>query len=122
VNQCDHSDAGTYHTQMQCGIDQTKQTAKLNIRIQPKVEAPKSVSHQSCIFGQDTQISWKFSGNEKPQVTWFFNGQPLLTNDRFQVTEIYDGTSTLWIRQAELAYQGDYIARAINAVGEAEAK
>ncbi|CAF5098154.1 unnamed protein product, partial [Rotaria sp. Silwood1] len=89
---------------------------------QPKVEAPKSANEQSCVIGKDTQISWKFSGIEKPQVTWFFNGQPLLTNDRFQVTETYDGTSTLSICQAELADQGDYIARAINAVGEAEAK
>ncbi|CAF3941271.1 unnamed protein product, partial [Rotaria sp. Silwood1] len=90
--------------------------------VQPKVEAPKSANEQSCVIGKDTQISWKFSGIEKPQVTWFFNGQPLLTNDRFQVTETYDGTSTLSICQAELADQGDYIARAINAVGEAEAK
>ncbi|CAF5120066.1 unnamed protein product, partial [Rotaria sp. Silwood1] len=81
-----------------------------------------SANEQSCVIGKDTQISWKFSGIEKPQVTWFFNGQPLLTNDRFQVTETYDGTSTLSICQAELADQGDYIARAINAVGEAKAK
>ncbi|CAF1542730.1 unnamed protein product, partial [Rotaria sp. Silwood1] len=89
---------------------------------QPKVEAPKSANEQSCVIGKDTQISWKFSGIEKPQVTWFFNGQPLLTNDHFQVTETYDGTSTLSIRQVELADQGVYIARAINAVGEAEAQ
>ncbi|CAF4670788.1 unnamed protein product [Rotaria sp. Silwood1] len=89
---------------------------------EPKVEAPKSANYQSCVFGQDTQISWKFSGIEKSQVTWFFKGQPLPTNSRFQVTETDDGTSTLSIHQAELVDQGDYIARATNADGEAEAR
>ncbi|CAF2553827.1 unnamed protein product [Rotaria sp. Silwood2] len=90
--------------------------------VRPKVEAPKSVNDQSCVFGQDTQISWKFSGIEKPQVAWSFNGQPLPTNDRFQLTESEDGTSTLSIRQVELVDQGVYTVRATNAVGEAEAK
>ncbi|CAF1075063.1 unnamed protein product [Rotaria sp. Silwood1] len=89
---------------------------------EPKVEAPKSANYQSCVFGQDTQISWKFSGIEKSQVSWFFKGQPLPTNSRFQVTETDDGTSTLSIHQAELVDQGDYIARATNADGEAEAR
>ncbi|CAF4701000.1 unnamed protein product, partial [Rotaria sp. Silwood2] len=111
-----------YYAKIQNGIDQTKQTAKLNVRIRPKVDAPKSVSNQSCIFGQDTQISWKFSGIEKPQVAWSFNNQPLPINDRFQVTETVDGTWTLLIRQAELTDQGVYTARAINSVGDAEAK
>ncbi|CAF4608041.1 unnamed protein product, partial [Rotaria sp. Silwood2] len=90
--------------------------------IQPKVEAPTSENNQSCVIGQDTQISWKFNGIEKPRVTWLFNGQPLPTNDRFQVTETDDGTSTLSIRQAEFADQGDYIARATNAFGKVEAQ
>ncbi|CAF2867976.1 unnamed protein product, partial [Rotaria sp. Silwood2] len=90
--------------------------------IPPKVENSKRVNDQSCVIGQDTQISWKFSGIEKPRVTWFFNSQPLPTNDRFQVAESDDGTSTLSIRQVELADQGVYTARATNAIGEAEAK
>ncbi|CAF4502320.1 unnamed protein product, partial [Rotaria sp. Silwood2] len=89
---------------------------------QPKVEASKSVNDQSCVIGQRTQISWKFSGIEKPRAAWFFNGQTLPINDRFEVTETNDGTSTLSIRQAELADQGVYTARATNAFGEAEAK
>ncbi|CAF5002114.1 unnamed protein product, partial [Rotaria sp. Silwood1] len=88
--------------------------------VQPKVEAPVLVNDQSCMFGQDTQILWKFSGIGNPRVTWFFNGQPLPTNDRLQVTEADDGTSILSIRQAELGDQGVYTARAINAFGEAE--
>ncbi|CAF4534602.1 unnamed protein product, partial [Rotaria sp. Silwood2] len=90
--------------------------------VQPKVEASKSVNDQSGVIGQRTQISWKFSGIEKPRVAWFFNGQPLPINDRFEVTETNDGTSTLSIRQAALADQGVYTARATNAFGEAEAK
>ncbi|CAF3190973.1 unnamed protein product [Rotaria sp. Silwood2] len=90
--------------------------------IPPKVENSKRENDQSCVIGQDTQISWKFSGIEKPRVTWFFNSQPLPTNDRFQVAESDDGTSTLSIRQVELADQGVYTARATNAIGEAEAK
>jgi hypothetical protein len=86
------------------------------------VEAAKPVTEQSCVIGQDTQISWKFSGIEKPQVTWLLNGQPLPTNERLQITETEDGTSTLSIRHAELTDKGVYTAKAINAVGEAEAK
>ncbi|CAF1276351.1 unnamed protein product [Rotaria sp. Silwood1] len=88
----------------------------------PKVEAPISENNQSCMFGQDTQILWKFSGIGKPRVAWFFNGQPLPTNDRLQVTETDDGTSILIIRQAKLADEGVYTAKAINAFGEAEAQ
>ncbi|CAF3629557.1 unnamed protein product [Rotaria sp. Silwood1] len=54
-------------------------------------------------------------------MTWFFNDQPLPTNDRLQVTETDDGTSILTIRQAKLADEGVYTARAINAFGETEA-
>ncbi len=86
------------------------------------MEAAKPANEQSCVIGQDTQISWKFSGIEKPQVTWLFNGQPLPTNERYQITETEDGTSTLAIRNAELGDKGVYTAKATNAVGEAEAK
>ena len=90
--------------------------------MKPKVEAAKPANEQSCVIGQDTQISWKFSGIEKPQVTWLFNGQPLPTNERYQITETEDGTSTLAIRSAELGDKGVYTAKATNAVGETEAK
>ncbi|CAF3567604.1 unnamed protein product [Rotaria sp. Silwood1] len=90
--------------------------------VQPKVEAPISENNQSCVFGQDIQISWKFSGIGKPRVTWFFNGQSLPTSDRLRVTETDDGTSILTIRQAELGDQAVYAARATNAFGEAEAQ
>ena len=90
--------------------------------MKPKVEAAKPANEQSCVIGQDTQISWKFSGIEKPQVTWLFNGQPLSDNERYQVSESEDGTSTLSIRAAELGDKGVYTAKATNAVGEAEAK
>ncbi len=74
------------------------------------------------MIGQDTQITWKFSGAPKSQVAWFFNGQPLATNERYQITEAEDGTSTLAIKNAELADKGVYTAKATNAVGEVEAK
>lgn len=92
------------------------------IVVKPKVEAAKPANEQSCVIGQDTAISWRFSGIEKPQVTWLFNGQPLSANERLTITETEDGTSTLSIRAAELADKGVYTARATNAVGEAEAK
>ncbi len=90
--------------------------------VKPKAEAAKPANEQSCVIGQDTQISWKFSGIEKPQVTWLFNGQPLTTNERYRITETEDGTSTLSIKNTELTDKGVYTAKATNAVGEAEAK
>lgn len=90
--------------------------------VKPKVEAPKPANEQACVIGQDTQITWKFSGIEKPQVTWLFNNQPLPTNDQYLISESEDGTSTLSIKTAELANKGVYTAKATNAVGEAEAK
>jgi membrane carboxypeptidase/penicillin-binding protein PbpC len=94
----------------------------LSFSVKPKVEAAKPANEQSCVIGQDSQISWKFSGIEKPQVTWLLNGQPLPTNERFQITETEDGTSTLAIKNAELGDKGVYTAKATNAVGEVEAK
>ncbi|CAF1489293.1 unnamed protein product, partial [Rotaria sordida] len=122
VNKCDHPDVGTYRAHIDNGIDKTEQTAKLHVGVKPKVEAAKPANEQSAVIGQDTQISWKFSGIEKPQVTWLFNGQPLPTNERFQINETDDGTSTLSIRHAELTDKGVYTAKATNAVGEVEAK
>ncbi|CAF4402055.1 unnamed protein product, partial [Rotaria sordida] len=72
------------------------------------------------MFGENTQISWKFSGIGKLRVTWFFNDQPLSTDNRLQVTETDDGTSILTIRQVELGDQGVYTTRATNAFGVAE--
>ncbi|CAF1493608.1 unnamed protein product, partial [Adineta steineri] len=77
VNKCDHPDVGVYRAVVDNGIDKTEQTAKLNVGVKPKVEAAKPANEQSSVIGQDTQISWKFSGIEKPEVTWLFNGQPL---------------------------------------------
>ncbi|CAF3879888.1 unnamed protein product, partial [Rotaria sp. Silwood1] len=122
VNKCDHPDVGTYRVLIDNGIDHSEQTAKLHVGVKPKVEAAKPANDQTCVIGQDTQISWKFSGLEKPQVTWLFNGQPLPTNERFEITETEDGTSTLSIRHAELNDKGTYTAKATNAVGEVEAK
>lgn len=90
--------------------------------VKPKVEAPKAANDQTCVIGQDTQMSWRFSGIEKPHVTWLFNGQPLPTDERFQITESEDGVSTLAIRNAQLTDKGVYTAKATNPVGEAEAK
>ncbi|CAF3458588.1 unnamed protein product, partial [Rotaria socialis] len=89
---------------------------------QPKVEAPEPVNDQSCVIGQDTQISWKFSGIGKPRVKWLFNNKPLPTNGRFKITDAEDGTSTLSICRAERADQGIYTAMATNSAGEAEAR
>ncbi|CAF4076043.1 unnamed protein product, partial [Rotaria sordida] len=91
-------------------------------KIQPKVEAPKSENHQSCVCSQDTQILWKFNGIKRIRITWFFNGQPLPINNRLQVTETDDGTAILKIYRAKLGDQGVYTARATNAFGEAEAQ
>ena len=122
VNKSDHPDVGAYKAQVDNGIDHTEQTAPIESRrysctisksssdhnafcylVKPKVEAPKPANEQSSVIGQDTQIAWKFSGIEKPQVTWLFNGQPLSTNDRYQITDAEDGTSTLSIKHAELS-------------------
>ncbi|CAF4355024.1 unnamed protein product, partial [Rotaria magnacalcarata] len=103
INKCDHPDVGTYRAHIANGIDNSEQTAKLHVGVKPKVEAPKPANDQTCVIEQDTQISWKFSGTEKPEVTWLFNGQPLPTDDRFHVTESEDGISTLSIHKAQLA-------------------
>ncbi|CAF4131486.1 unnamed protein product, partial [Rotaria sordida] len=70
INKCDHPDVGTYRAHIDNGIDKTDHTAKLHVGVKPKVEAAKPANEQSAVIGQDTQISWKFSGIEKPQVTW----------------------------------------------------
>ncbi|CAF4770339.1 unnamed protein product, partial [Rotaria sp. Silwood2] len=90
VNKCDHPDVGIYRAHIDNGIDKTEHTAKLHVGVKPKVEAAKPANDQTCIIGQDTQISWKFSGIEKPQVTWLVNGQALPTNERFEITETED--------------------------------
>ena len=48
--------------------------------------------------------------------------KPIPTNERYQINESDDGTSTLSIRVTELMDKGVYTAKATNAVGEVEAK
>ena len=88
----------------------------------PKVEATESSNEQSCIIGTDAEISWRFSGIEKPKVTWLFNGQSLSNNERFQIIESDERTFTLSIRAAQFNDKGVYTARAINSVGEVGAR
>jgi hypothetical protein len=143
INKTDFVDSGTYTAVVDNGIERIEVPVKMNVGgninnlsllaantyhffffylVKPKIEASKPATEQSCVIDQDTQISWKFSGTEKPKVTWFFNGQPLPTNDRLQITETEDGISTLSIHHAELTDKGVYTAKATNAVGEVEAK
>ncbi|CAF1590413.1 unnamed protein product, partial [Adineta steineri] len=122
VNKTDFVDSGTYTAIIDNGIEKLEVPVKMNVGVKPKVEAAKPANELSCVIGQDTQISWKFSGVEKPQITWLFNGQPLPTNERYQITETEDGISTLSIKTVELTDKGVYTAKATNAVGEVEAK
>ena len=88
--------------------------------VEPHVIEGRTTNEQSCIVGEDTQISCTFAGIEKPNVTWLFQGQPLSTNERFQISEADENTSTLCIRAIELSDRGVYTARATNSVGEAK--
>lgn len=89
--------------------------------VKPYVVGDRTTNEQSCIVGQNIQISWTFAGIEKPEVTWSFNGQSLSTGERFQINETEDGTSTLSIRATELTDKGVYTTRATNSVGTVEA-
>lgn len=89
--------------------------------MKPEVVGLSLVNNQSCLIGQDTEISWKFSGLEKPQVIWHFNGRALVGNDRFQMADNKDERSTLTIRKTQYNDAGVYTARAKNSVGEVEA-
>ncbi|CAF3600794.1 unnamed protein product [Rotaria socialis] len=91
-------------------------------RMKRKVEASNPFNEQSCVVGQHTEMSWKFSDIEKPQVTWWFSGQPLKTNSRFRVTENEDERSTITIHKTDFVDEDIYIARAYNSIGETEAK
>jgi hypothetical protein len=141
VTDCDPEDIGRYSVVVDNGIDQMEQVAMLNVKgilthlflrynvhhslifqVKPNVETLNLINEQSCMIGQETEITWMFSGIEKPQVTWCFNGQPLEINDRFQVTESDDGRSTLTIRRAQFIDEGIYTTRATNSVGEVEAQ
>jgi hypothetical protein len=141
IHKCNVSDHGIYRVCISNGTDHIEQTTILNIKgtqdlilifhttkhqsyffiVRPRVEAAEMSNEQSCIINEDTQISWRFSGIEKPQVAWLFNGQSLPINERFQITETDDGISTLSIRATELYDGGIYTARAINSVGQVEA-
>ena len=139
VNKTDFNDSGTYTAIVDNGIETLEVPIKMNVGgndfykiyliifhliflVKPKVEAAKPANEQSCVIEQDTQITWKFSGTEKPVITWLFNGQPLPTNERYQITETEDGTTTLSIKKTELTDKGVYTAKATNPLGEVEAK
>jgi hypothetical protein len=89
--------------------------------VKPEVVGLSLVNKHSCVIGQDTEMSWKFSGIEKPQVTWSFNGRALVRNDRFRVAESNDEKSILTILKTQFIDAGVYTARARNSVGEVEA-
>jgi hypothetical protein len=136
VHNCNPKDAGEYRAVIFNGIDRIEQEAHLHVKsksfytqsrpnilfavlflVKPIVEALNSISQQSCVIGQDARIMWKFTGAEKPQVSWCFNGQLIPTNDRFELKGNDDGESTLTIKSTRLVDGGIYIACASNSVG-----
>ncbi|CAF4411465.1 unnamed protein product, partial [Rotaria socialis] len=66
VNKTDFADSGIYTAIIDNGIEKLEVPVNMHIGVKPKVEAPKPANDQTCTIGQDTQISWKFSGIEKP--------------------------------------------------------
>lgn len=88
-----------------------------------KLQAPRYITHiqslENLIEGDSAHFECKLLPVDDPQlkVEWYHNGEPLTSGHRFKTTHDF-GFVALDILYVHPEDSGEYIARAVNQVGE----
>lgn len=70
--------------------------------------------------GEEARFECSVTGEPKPSVIWYLNGEVLLESDRVKIVSDESGRSILKISPTTPNDKGNYTAKATNRVGEAK--
>ncbi|XP_033210464.1 titin isoform X2 [Belonocnema kinseyi] len=71
--------------------------------------------------GEESVFDCVITGEPKPEIRWYLNGDEIVENDRIKITKEENGTNILRISSTLPEDKGNYIAKATNHLGEAKA-
>ncbi|KAK8750916.1 hypothetical protein OTU49_015055 [Cherax quadricarinatus] len=115
------SDTGRY----KCVIQNTHGAAETecDVTIRKSFEPPCFTStfpNQAKLPGRDVKMSVKYDGVPLPELTWFFNGKPIVPDgDKFRIRREGDG-QTLYLKECTYSDSGKYKVVAKNREGQIE--
>lgn len=72
--------------------------------------------------GEDAIFECQVTGEPKPDLRWYFNNEEIVfVHERITMTHDETGNCTLKISSTTVEDKGNYVAKAINLIGEAKA-
>ena len=74
---------------------------------------------QEILEGYTARFTCRVSGRPTPTVTWFKDGRPIPSDERFEITYEEDGTCTLTILEVTIDEDAEYMCKAVNQLGKA---
>ncbi|CAF1491714.1 unnamed protein product, partial [Adineta ricciae] len=93
-----------------------------NVEVLGPPQIVKAPTDSILLVGQSVLLTAEIIGNPKPQVTWYYKGQPLKsTASKHQIDAKKDGIYTLTIVKGDAADDGQYTVVAENAVDKIQA-
>lgn len=117
-------DAGTYSVVVANKLGDVTGIAK--VHVEPKDKKPafvKDLQDTKVVEGFPIKLEVKVIGHPQPEIQWMRNGEVLKTDGkRCVITDLPDGTSTLFIEEATPADAGEYRVVATNEKGVISSK
>ncbi|XP_031640778.1 lachesin-like isoform X2 [Contarinia nasturtii] len=118
-------DRGVYYCIADNGIGQPDQrSVNLEVEFPPKITAPRPRVAQA--LGYDIELECKVEGFPAPQVSWYDGDKQILHEGDYIISHTATTnditTSILRITTVESKQYGDYVCKASNKLGAAEAK
>ncbi|XP_019528163.3 lachesin [Aedes albopictus] len=118
-------DRGTYFCIADNGVGKSdSRTINLEVEFAPVISVPRPKVAQATEY--DIELECVVQAFPSPAVSWFKNGQQIHNGGSYGITQTGQPddvtTSTVKISSVESSHYGDYICKASNKVGHAEAR
>ncbi|KAK2576391.1 hypothetical protein KPH14_005736 [Odynerus spinipes] len=121
INPTDQKDAGVYTCHLANPLGEDESNANANIR---KVfQAPsftQKFTDLQQLLNVDAKFPAKISGIPKPDVTWYFNDEPILRDDDKYKMKRDNDACCLYVKDCSYDDAGTYKCKAVNRAGEDE--
>ncbi|CAF0818885.1 unnamed protein product [Didymodactylos carnosus] len=119
IQKGDMNDQGAYTVVAENAVDKVQATANVTVCVKPKIDKLADVAVN---IGESARLVCQFSGTPLPTLTWYKDGQPLKTGDRYTITEESNNVSVLTVRDTVMEDKAVYSVKAVSKAGEAEGK
>lgn len=110
-------------------ISTTTNTFLFSDAVRPSIIGSNGTKEQRCFVGDHVEISWRFKAIEKPRVIWYRNDKLLEVDDRIRTIQSNDNDDdddddqwSIVIDNVKVSDSGVYLVRAINSMGQVDAR